>query len=178
MKFVDAIYASEKMIQRLMLVIIMLSIGSASLLGVVIYYSTKPAVIIERACETKVLHPASGGRTQEEIKAFIGEAISARFDSDRNKPSLLTEAQADIKAKELKELSSRKITQKIFVDDVALKDGGSFTAQLTRLIKVENIRTALGFSVEAKIFEVPRTEDNPYGLILSELKLLEPEVKK
>lgn len=178
MKFVDAIYASEKMIQRLMFVIVLLSLGVASLLGVVIYYSTKPALVIERSCETKILSAASGSRTQDEIKAFVREAISARFDSDRNKPSLLTEAQAEIKDKEQKELSSRKITQKIFVDDVSLKEAGSFTAQLTRLIKVENIRTALGFAVEAKIFEIRRSEDNPYGLILSELKLLEPEVKK
>lgn len=178
MKFVDAIYTSEKMIQRLMLVIVILSLGSAALLGVVIYYSTKPALIVERSCETKVLRVVTGTRTTDEIKAFIAEAVSARFDTDRSKPSLLTDAQAEIKSKEAKELSSRKIFQKVFVDDVSLKDQGSFTAKLTRLIKVENIRTALGFTVEAKLFEVPRSEDNPYGLILSELKQLEIEAKK
>ena len=90
----------------------------------------------------------------------------------------MTEAQAEMKSKELKELLSRKIYQRVFVDDVILKDDGSFTAKLTRLIKVENIRTALGFSIDAKLFEDSRSEDNPYGLILSEVKLVEGEVKK
>ena len=89
MKFIDAIYTSEKMISRLVMVIIILSLGSASLLGVVIFYSTRPALIIERSCLTKILTTAPAKRTTDEIKAFITEAISARFDSDRSKFSLL-----------------------------------------------------------------------------------------
>ena len=178
MKFVDAIYTSEKMIQRLMTAVVVLAMSTAALMGVVVYFSTKPPILVERSCETKILSQGPSKRTVDEIKAFISEAISARFDTDRNKPSLMTEAQADMKSKELKELSSRKIYQRVFVDDIILKDDGSFTAKLTRLIKVENIRTALGFSIEAKIFEDARSEDNPYGLILSEVKLVESEVTK
>lgn len=178
MKITDAIYTSEKMIARLMLIIALLAMGVTLLLGVIVFYSTKPAVVIDRSCESKIVSTTSGARTKDEIKAFIKEALTARFDSDRNKPSLLTDAQAEIKSKELKELNSRKITQNVFVDEVILNDSGIFTAKLTRLLKVENLRTALGFSVEAKVFEVSRSEDNPYGLILSELKQIETEVKK
>jgi hypothetical protein len=178
MKYVDAIYASEKMIQRLWFIVALLGFFLAALLGITIYYSTKAPLIIERSCETKTLATGSNKKTSAEIQAFISDAISARFDSDRDKPSLLTEAQADLKQKELKELRSRKIDQRVFVDEITVNGDGTFTAKLTRLLKVENIRTALGFSIEAKIFEDTRTEDNPYGLVLSEVKLLNSEVKK
>lgn len=178
MKFVDAIYTSEKMIGRLWIVITVMGLVSAILTGLTVYFATKPALLIERSCESKVLTSVDGKRTANEVKAFIAEALSARFDSDRVKPSLMTEAQADLKSKEMRELKDRKIQQKIMVDEMNLGQAGNFTAKLTRILKIENLRTAVGFSIEAKIFEDTRTEDNPYGLILSEVKLHQVEVKK
>jgi len=178
MKIVDAIYTSEKLIQKLLTVTTLLGLLLAILIGLTVYFATKPPLVVERSCDVKILEPSSGKRTPSEVKAFIANALSARFDSDRNKPSLMTETQADLKSRELKEFTARNITQRVFTEEIILKDNGVFTAKLTRLLKVENIRTALGFSIEAKIFEDSRSEDNPYGLILSEVKLLTPEASK
>jgi hypothetical protein len=178
MKLVDAIYSSESLIRRLIFSLVMMSLLLVILVGALLFETTKPALVIERSCESKMIQASSDKRTTDEVVSFIKDALSARFDSDREKPSLLTQAQAETKSKEMRELVSRKVSQKIFVDEVSTNSDGSFRANLTRLVRLDRLRTALGFSVEAKVFEVPRSEDNPYGLILSEVKLLDSEVKK
>ena len=178
MKFVNAIYAGENTAKKLWLIITWFAVISTLLFSSTIYLVFREPLIIERACESKVMQAKSSTPTKAETESFINEAMSARFNTDRDKPSLMTEAQVDIKIRELKELASRNISQVVFVDQINLRSSGEFKARLTRLLKIGAISTALGFEVEAKLFETRRTEDNPYGLILSELKLVESEVKK
>lgn len=178
MKFVNAIHNGENLIGRLWLLVA----GSLSL-TVMFFFSTiylvfRDPLIVERSCESKTVVSKSSAPTKLETESFIKEALAARFDTDRDKPSLMTVAQAETKDKELKELKSRNIAQVVFVDSLDLKSNGEFRAKLTRLLKVGAISTALGFSIDAKLYETRRTEDNPYGLILSEVKAVESEVKK
>lgn len=177
MKFVNAIYAGENTLKRMWLLITALSLSVGTLFLTNMYLVFRDPLIIERACESKVLNIQPVAITRLETEAFIKESLGARFDSERDKPSLMTEAQASIKRKELSELTSRKITQVVFVDKIDLQSSGEFKAKLTRLLKMDKISTAIGFEIEAKIFETRRTEDNPYGLILSEVKLVQSEVK-
>ncbi len=175
MKFVNAIYAGENAVKRLWVIIAWLAIISTLFFSSTIYLVFRDPLVIERSCESKIISSTSTAVTKPETESFIKEALSARFDTDRDKPSLMTEAQAETKRKELKELTAKNISQVIFVDQMDLRPSGEFRAKLTRLLKVGTISTALGFEVEAKIFEARRTEDNPYGLILSEVKLVESE---
>ena len=178
MKFVNAIYAGESAAKKLWLIIGWLSFMTTLFFSTTIYLVFRDPLIIERSCQSKVVTSGSAGVTKLETEAFIKEALSARFDTERDKPSLMTEAQVDTKRKELKELASKNISQVVFVDEIELKPSGDFRAKLTRLLKFGGISTALGFQIEAMLFETKRTEDNPYGLILSEVKPIETEVKK
>ena len=178
MKFVNAIYAGENLVRKLWLLTFGLSISTAMLFSSTMYLVFRDPLVIERSCASKVIQTSSLSATKSEVEGFIRDALSARFDTDRDRPSLMTIAQMETKQKELKEFLAKKISQVIFVDHIELKNNGEFKATLTRLLRVGAIRTALGFEIEAKIFETRRTEDNPYGLILSEVKPIEEEVKK
>lgn len=178
MKFVNAIYAGENVVKKLWLVIAWLATISTLLFSSTIYLVFRDPLIIERSCESKTVFLKSATITKLETENFIKEALAARFNTDRDKPSLMTEAQVETKRKELKELLAKNISQVVFVDQIDLRPSGEFRAKLTRLLKLDKISTALGFEIEAKLFETRRTEDNPYGLILSEVKLVENEVRK
>lgn len=178
MKFVNAIYAGEHTVKKLWIIIAWLIIISTLFFSSTTYLVFRDPLIIERSCESKTVVSKPATVTKLETENFIKEALSARFNTDRDKPSLMTEAQVEAKRKELKELLEKNISQVIFVDQIDLRPSGEFRAKLTRLLRLNKISTALGFEIEAKLFETRRTEDNPYGLILSEVKLVESEMKK
>ncbi len=178
MKFVNAIYAGENLVRKLWLLTFGLSIATAMLFSSTMHLVFRDPLVVERACASRVIQTSALSTTKSEVESFIREALSARFDTDRDRPSLMTIAQSETKQKELKEFQAKKISQTVFLDHIDLKNNGEFRATLTRLLRVGTIRTALGFEIEAKIFETRRTEDNPYGLILSEVKPIEEEVKK
>lgn len=178
MKFVNAIYAGENTVRKLWMIIAWFGVISTLFFFSTLYLVLKDPLVIERSCDSQAISLKSAVTTKAETENYIREALAARFNTDRDKPSLMTEAQADTKRKELKELQAKNISQIILTDQVELKSNGEFRAKLTRLLKIGTISTALGFEIEAKIFETRRTEDNPYGLILSEVKLVENEVKK
>ena len=137
----------------------------------------KDPIVIERGCYSKPGQPGDGKRTTVEIEAFLREALSQRFDSSSvTHDGCLSEDEQFLRAKEQKELQSRKLTQKVVLNSFVV-DGGSATVDSDRLISVGDVRSAFRFSLTVKIESVTRSMGNPYGLVISEIKAIEKKEK-
>ena len=129
-------------------------------------------LVIERACFSKVADVVETKRTNVEIEAFLKEAIAQRFDSVAQGSNYLSTEERNVRDREQRDLQSRKLAQKVFVNSAAM-NGNKITLEADRLISVGDIRSAFRFPLEVKIESVTRSASNPYGLILSTVKAME-----
>jgi len=175
MKFTAA--WSELASQNTALKIGCLSLATATaLLGVqLVRLASKDPLIIERVCFSKAIQPASTTRPKSEVEAFIKEALHERFDSDAIDTQLLSVDEQSFRIKEQKELSQRQMSQRVFVNNVS-DDGSHIDSD--RLISIGKIRSAFPFSLNVQLTQTPRSESNPYGLILDSVKADKEEPKK
>ncbi len=138
----------------------------------------KPAVVVERACYSRVLPGASPDHTAQEIEAFLREAISQRFDSDKvPNPGILSPGELVARATEQKELVSRKLFQRMLLNSIK-GNGQTIEIDADRLISVEMIRSAFPCPLIAEIGSVERSEANPYGLVLISIEPAKIKDKK
>jgi hypothetical protein len=139
--------------------------------------ATKEPIVVERGCFSKMLQPVSSKRTSAEIETFLKIALSQRFDSNLEPADeYISNDERAIRAQEQKELSNRHLSQKVILNSVAI-NGSFLSINADRLISVGNIRSALILTLTAMIESVPRSEGNPYGLILSDIKATAKEAK-
>ena len=134
-------------------------------------------LIVERACFSRKLKSADPRRTKDEIEAFIRLSIEQRFNTD-SKPQADTVSAAELwfRGLEQKELSSKQIKQRVVINMVTVEDS-EVTIDADRILTVGNIRSALAFPLKAKVESQERTESNPYGLMLSNVKAFKSETK-
>ena len=178
MKFTSAWAKIASENANLKVVIICLSLVCLFFGVATLKLATKDAIVVERACFSKVLRPASSKRSSEEIESFLRIALSQRFDSS-SEPSdgYLTTDERAVRVQEQKELTNRRLLQKVILNSVTIA-GNELTINSDRLISVGDIRSAFAFTLKARIESVPRSEGNPYGLILSNINLVEKESKQ
>lgn len=134
-------------------------------------------IVVERGCYSKAALVTDGKRSSIEIESFLKEALSQRFDSQalvRN--NFLSSEEQFLREKEQKDLQLRKLTQRVLLNSAAV-DGGVVVVDADRLISVGDVRSAFKFPLRVKIESVTRTEWNPYGLVVSEVKTIEKEAK-
>lgn len=111
------------------------------------------------------------GPTKEEIKNFVIEALKQRFDTHSlSGNDLLSPDQQSLKLKEQKVIEDKNMEQFILAvpGDVIVEDG-RVVANVDRLIRVGNVRSAFRFSVVLGFAKVKRSYSNPYGLVLTEV---------
>ncbi len=140
--------------------------------------SLRDPLVIERGCFSKAALTADSKRTPEEIESFLREALSQRFDSTavvRN--GLLSSEEMDVREKEQKELQGRKLNQKIVLGSIKM-DGGNVNVEADRLIAVGEVRSAFKFPLIVKVESISRSEGNPYGLVVSEVKTVQKGEKQ
>ena len=134
--------------------------------------SQKDPLIIERGCFLKTVAPLTAEVTKDDVKAFLEEAVRARFNTDQNAGSLLSPEQAAARQHEQDDLAKQKMRQVVLFNDVEFKGDDYFIAT-DRLISVGDVRSAFRFPLQVSIKQVQRTESNPYGLILTDVKAVE-----
>lgn len=135
--------------------------------------SIRDPLIVERSCYSKVLTPQDSKRTTIEIEAFLREALSQRFDTGTQvHDGYLSDAEQLVRQKEQKELDSRKLAQKVVLNSFTV-NGGEIAVDADRLISVGEVRSAFRFPLSVKIESIARTNGNPYGLLVSEVKAIE-----
>jgi hypothetical protein len=111
-----------------------------------------------------------------EIKAFIAEALQARFNTNLVNPLVLTREQSVFRDKEQTELAKQKMRQTVVVNDVLVEKDG-ITVDADRLISVGEVRSSFKFPLKAELRSETRSEGNPYGLVSSQVEEIH-EVKK
>lgn len=137
----------------------------------------KDPIVVERGCFSKVAAPGENKRTSVEIEAFLKEALSQRFDSNvAVHDDFLGGDEQLLRQKEQKELLSRKLLQRIVLNSFVV-DGGNVSVDADRLISIGEIRSAFRFALLVKMESVTRTQGNPYGLVVSEVKAVEKKEK-
>ena len=145
--------------------------------GLLYSYSGRPPVIIERSCTTQTLSSGALEHTEEEIQAFITEAIKARFNSDSKRPELLTVDALKNRNQEQLKFEDKSIRQTVIVEKIEVFDE-SFKVYSTRLISVENIRSAFPFVLKVLIKNTERSASNPYGIVLSKVSEIQTPPEK
>ena len=121
--------------------------------------------MIERTCFSKLLTTKDGTQTTSEVKAFVTEALSQRFDSVEYGLTFLSAEERAKAQKEKDDLNSKKIRQRVLISSIDVKEE-KITVDADRIIAVDEVRTAFRFPLEIKIATTSRSERNPYGLVL------------
>ncbi len=133
--------------------------------------SLKDPLIIDRACVTTAAITKSDSRTTGEIQSFIRTALAERFNSQSESTVYLSDEERHFRNEEQKKLKTSGFKQTLIVGDITVKDHEA-RVDSDRLIAVGDIRSAFRFPLRLQVFQVPRSETNPYGLILDKI---EPE---
>lgn len=127
--------------------------------------ASREPILIERTCGSKVIAEANPERTASEITEFLKSAVSSRFDSDVTpNPAFHPEIELEKRRREQEQLKKQGIAQKVVVDTIDLKKQLIVT---DRLIKVDEVRSAVVFKLRYTLKEASRSRMNPYGLIIT-----------
>jgi hypothetical protein len=128
---------------------------------------SKEPIIVERACETKLLASASSSQTKDEIEAFVKEGVALRFNTQvtRDPAAFMVQDLFVSRVKEQDELKKSGIDQRVIVRSTRL-DGDKFVVEADRLVAVGKVRSAIPIVLFAKISSKGRSLTNPYGLVL------------
>jgi hypothetical protein len=153
----------------LKLATLVLTIATVMLALTTAKLSLKEPFIVERGCITKAAQIGSTQHSQNEIEAFLKEALAMRFNNNSPiTPGYLSTAETSVREGEIKELSNRNMIQKVILNSIKI-DGDSVTADCDRLVSVGQVRSALPFALSISLATVPRNEANPYGLVINKI---------
>lgn len=179
MKFSHSIAkdAFERSVMKL--AVICLSILSLAF-GILLSFNlAKDPILVERACETRLLETASASQSKEEIETFIKEAVALRFDSivTRDPSAYMVQDLFVARAKEQSDLKKGGINQRLIVRSVRL-DGDHFLIDSDRVVAIGKARSAIPTTLVAKVSSKGRSLTNPYGLVLTSIDQIKVEEKK
>lgn len=177
MKFASAWAEIAKQNLTLKVAIASLSFCSALLAIVSLKLALREPLVVERSCFNRALKTVDPRRTKEEIEAFVRIALEMRFNTDAKAANeMIANAEVVNRTQEQKELASRQIRQRLVINSVGVEDS-DVTVEADRLLTVGSIRSALPMSLKVRVESQERTDSNPYGLILTNVKQAKTESK-
>lgn len=173
MKFTEMQLKEAVERSTLKIAVICLSVMSLTFSILLTLDLSKDAVVVERACETQILDVKSAAQTEEEIKNFLKEAISLRFDSivSRDPSSYMVQDVFVARTKEQDELKRGGVDQRVIVRDVKLS-GNHFLVGADRLVAIGKARSAIPITLTVQVASKHRSLTNPYGLVLTSIDQL------
>lgn len=122
-------------------------------------------LIIDRGCDSSAVDSSKKPHTEAEIKAFLNKAVSERFNVNVAFPEeYISQSELKKRAKEQKRLKKQKIIQKVLIDEINFEEK---LISADRLIRIGDVRSAFPLKFHFALEETKRSEENPYGLILS-----------
>ncbi len=135
-------------------------------------------IVVERACETKILKLQSSDRNSQEIESFIKDALSMRFDTFANaNDSYFSQDEQTARKAEKKELLQRNIQQRLLVNKMKI-EGDQVTVDCDRLIQIGAIKSVASVILLVQIATDSRSEFNPYGLVIAKVAVPKKEEVK
>lgn len=155
---------------------IALIISNLVVLFLFISESTKEPIVIERSCSSELFHVSSSKQTDREIKSFVTQSLTVRFNTHTDQDPLvwLITEEAQARIKEQNEMKLKSIEQTILVRDVTINNG-KITVEMDRMLAVNQVRSAFRFPVQVEINSKERTTANPYGLIITKVAAIKEE---
>lgn len=176
MKFSDARLKEAFERSALKLTVICLSVISLTfsiLLGLDL---SKEPIVVERACETRLLDVMSSSQTKEEVERFVREAVSLRFDSiaSRDPSAFMVQDLFVARSKEQEELKRGGVDQRLIVRSVKI-NGDYFVVEADRVVAIGKARSAIPTVLIARVSSKGRSLTNPYGLVLTSIDQMKEE---
>lgn len=150
--------------------IVTVSLVAALVVSVLVIGSlaSNPALVIERSCISKVATFSDKTPTDEEKRAFLKEALQARFNYKEGNSHLLSLEELKKRTLEQNALSKQGMRQRIFVEDDNIKLLGSHAlVEINRFIEVRNIKSVIPLLIKVQIANSGRSQLNPYGLVVT-----------
>lgn len=169
MRFLSAWYGVIKENTSLRIAIFILGLCVAAESAVLVFNSSKPPLVIDRACFSKILKPTNTQVTENEVKIFVALALEKRFNSTAGETdAFLSLKERELRKLEQEELKGRNMRQTLIVNEIKI-DNDKIIIDSDRLISVGDIRSTFQFHLTVKVELTERTETNPYGLILTDV---------
>jgi len=138
--------------------------------------SLKKPLLIERGCHSKPIKTSDTEKSPDEVKVFIKLALEQRFNANtKAHKAFLAKKPRRLKKQEQAGFSKKNIRQSILVNDIKISKKG-ILVDADRIMSVGTIRSATPFPLIIKMESQSRTQDNPYGLILTKVTAL--KIKK
>lgn len=110
----------------------------------------------------------SAPHTESLIRTFLEQAIDARFSSKTDAPlNLLSPKMRAHRESEQLELSRSGVDQKVLVRTITINEDGANILS-DKILAMGKLRSALHLSLTVEFRAVPRTQSNPFGLILTD----------
>jgi len=178
MKFSQVLLKEAFERSALKLAVICLSVLSLVFSILLSFDLSKEPIVVERACETKLLEVKSSSQTKDEVQSFIKEAVALRFDSliSRDPSSFMVQDLFIARSKEQDELKRNGIDQRLIVRNVRVEKD-YFLIDADRLVAVGKVRSAIPTVLIVRVSSKSRSLTNPYGLVLTNVDQLKEEKK-
>ena len=178
MKFFDVWRSIAIQNSALKFTLFLLFIISMTSIVLVINTQSKPPVVIERSCESKVLPLSNEKHTEQEIREFIKLALEARFNTKFNQGlHFLSEQEIQKRREEFSSLSQNQIDQTVYPTHLTIESGQA-SIEGDRLLSHKKVRAATAVVYALHFRKTTRSIENPYGLILTQTELLETKNEK
>ncbi|MBI3294434.1 MAG: hypothetical protein HYZ71_06855 [Deltaproteobacteria bacterium] len=151
--------------------IVSLSLAVIGLLVALTVVTARDPIVIERGCMSQVAATGSTERTDAELNAFLSEALSGRFDSNRlPQEGWLSSEEIQYRAQELKGFQEKEIKQRVLFNQIEKVSGQEILVDADRILSVGSVRSVLPFPLKLTVSSVVRSRGNPYGLRVLQFK--------
>ena len=168
MKFTEAWADVAKQNVNYKLITFVLGLCSLVFCYSTLHLSLKPPILIERACETKIIENSKKESSHDEIKQFAEKALLQRFNTANKETYFLSENEKRLKKSEQKAFSKKNIIQNLLIRSVTL-DKESIHVEADRIFAVGNVRSNFPITMNLDMKTKKRDRQNPYGLVLNKV---------
>ncbi len=140
--------------------------------------ASRDPLVIERKCFSQMIPAKAEDPSKDEIRSFLREALSIRFDSDGYfKEGFLSIEEVAARDKEQATLKIRQMLQRIVISNITI-EGKDIIVTADRLVSVGKIKSTLPLNLKVTLQQTNRTESNPYGLIVGSVSQIEDRHSK
>lgn len=142
----------------------------------VLKFAFKNPIVIERSSDRVEVKSISDIKVNEkDFLAYLEAILKNRYDYEVEfNPYLYSEAEIQKYQIERKEFQEKKLKQRVLINSVKM-DGNNFVADIDRIISIEKVKSVINQKIKLTVISNPRTELNPYGLILENIEILKDE---
>ena len=178
MKYSEAWANVAKQNVNLKVAALCLSVCTLFLAFAVVKLSLAEPLIIERSCYSKPIGRADSATSLNEIKTFAALALKQRFES-ATLPIEGFLSVSELKSRENEQaiLAEKDLKQFLIVREV-ISNENEVLAKVDRIYSVKTVRSGFPSEFKLKLESKPRTETNPYGLILVKTEELKNNEKE